>query len=234
MASPLEKLIGVTFQDQRLLQSAFVHPSFLHEHPERAEGLSSNARLEFLGDAVLGLISAAWLYEHFPALSEGELTNLRADMVKTTTLAEFARSLDLGEHIRISRGEDTPSARNRAALLADLFEALLAAIYLDQGLEAARNFVLPFFSQRIAAIQSGQVEADYRTRLQVEMQARFAQTPIYQTIAVGGPDHARIFTVEVLMGTQSLGTGSGPSKQAAAREAARMALATLKTTQAAP
>jgi ribonuclease-3 len=233
MASRLEELIGVAFHDERLLQSAFVHRSFMHEHPERVPGLTANERLEFLGDAVLNFIAASWLYARYPAASEGELTTLRAALVKTATLAGFARSLDLGAHVRISRGEDTPAARNRPPLLADLFEALLGAIYLDQGLEAARAFVTPFLERQIEAIASGTAELDYRTRLQERAQARFGRTPLYRTTGVSGPDHQREFTMEVAVGDRVLGTGSGPSKQTAAQAAARAALALLSEEDAA-
>lgn len=224
MASTLEELIGIPFNDERLLQSAFVHRSYLHEHPERHPGVSANERLEFLGDSVLNFIAAAWLYTRFPEHSEGELTHLRAALVKTSTLAEFARSLDLGSHIKISRGENTPAARNRAPLLADVFEAVIGAIYLDQGLDAARAFVLPFLERQAAAIEAGQVEIDYRTRLQEQTQARLNLTPVYRTVGVSGPDHLREFTLEVLVGETPMGVGSGPSKQAAAQAAARAAL----------
>lgn len=227
MASRLEELIGVTFNDERLLQSAFVHRSFMHEHPERVPGLTTNERLEFLGDAVLNFITAAWLYERYPAHSEGELTTLRAALVKTSTLAGFARSLDVGAYVRISRGEDTPTARNRAPLLADVFEAILGAVFLDQGLAAARAFVTPFLERQIEAIASGKAEIDYRTRLQEQAQSRYNLTPTYRTLEVRGPDHQREFTMEVLVGDRPLGSGSGPSKQAAAQAAARAALATL-------
>ncbi|NTV63712.1 MAG: ribonuclease 3, partial [Oscillochloris sp.] len=121
----LQQQLGLCFKDEGLLTRAFVHRSFIHEHPERNRPRESNERLEFLGDAVLNFISAAWLYQRFPERTEGELTHLRAALVKTNTLAGFARTLDLGRHIKISRGEDTPVARNRPALLADVFEALL-------------------------------------------------------------------------------------------------------------
>lgn len=229
MASRLEELIGVAFQDERLLQSAFVHRSFMHERPERIPGLTSNERLEFLGDAVLNFVTASWLYARFPDLSEGDLTALRAALVKTTTLAGFARGLDLGSHVRISRGEDTPAARNRAPLLADVFEAVLGAIYLDQGLDAAREFVLPFLERQLVAIESGTAEIDYRTRLQELTQARFNLTPRYQVVSVSGKDHEREFTQEVLVGATIYGVGSGPSKQTAAQAAARAALERLSS-----
>jgi ribonuclease-3 len=229
MPSRLEELIGVAFEDKRLLQSAFVHRSFMHERPEQAPGLTSNERLEFLGDAVLNFVAASWLYARYPELSEGELTALRAALVKTSALAGFARSLDLGSHIRISRGEYTPAARSRPPLLADVFEAVLGAIYLDRGLEAARSFLLPFFERQIGAIEAGTAEVDYRTRLQEEAQARFNLTPAYRTVEMSGPDHQREFTLEVLVGARRMGVGSGPSKQAAAQAAARAALELLRS-----
>ncbi|MCS6883502.1 MAG: ribonuclease III [Oscillochloridaceae bacterium] len=228
MASNLEELIGVPFHDVTLLQSAFVHRSFLHEHPERIPGLTSNERLEFLGDAVLNFITAAWLYERFPSFTEGELTALRAALVKASTLAGFARSLNLGQHVRISRGEDTPAARNRTALLADVFEAVLGAIYLDQGLEAVRDFLMPFLERQLEVALSGR-DVDHRTRLQEVAQARFGQTPRYRTVRVAGPDHEREFTLAALLGEHVLGEGSGPSKQAAAQAAARAALERLES-----
>jgi ribonuclease III len=224
MASRLEELIGVTFQDRRLLESAFVHRSFMHEHPERIPGLSSNERLEFLGDAVLNFLTASWLYARFPERSEGDLTALRSALVRTTTLADFARELGLGAYVRISRGEDTPTARNRAPLLADVFEAILGAIFIDQGIEATRAFVVPFLERRIEAVISGTAGIDYRTRLQEQAQARFGHTPRYRMVRVSGPDHEREFTMEVFVGDTMLGTGNGPSKQTAAQAAAQAAL----------
>lgn len=225
----LIQAIGITFTDQRLLETALTHRSFVHEHPEKVVGMSSNERLEFLGDAVLNFLTAAWLYARFPERGEGELTGLRAALVKTTTLARFARELKLGNYVRISRGEDSSSARNRSALLADVFEAVLGAIYLDQGIEAARTFVLPFLEREIELILSGNAEIDYRTRLQEQVQAIHGITPTYRTVSATGPDHCREFTVGVLMGQEVLGLGTGPSKQAAAQEAARMALAAMST-----
>lgn len=232
MNQQLKAAIGIEFSDEYLLERAFVHRSFLHEHPERAPTLTSNERLEFLGDAVLNFVTAAWLYEHFADRSEGELTTLRAALVKTATLARFARSMNLGRFVRISRGEDTPAARDRDPLLADVFEALLGAIFLDRGLEAARAFVLPFLEAESERIGSGQVDADSRTRLQEHIQALHGVTPVYQTVSMTGPDHCREFTVEVLLNEQCLGRGLGSSKQAAAQAAARDALASLAANEA--
>jgi ribonuclease-3 len=177
---------------------------------------------------VLNFITASWLFERYPELSEGELTGMRAALVKTSTLAGFARTLNLGAHIRISRGEDTPAARNRQPLLADVFEAVVGAIYMDQGLDATRAFLMPFFKRQIEAIEEGTAEIDYRTRLQEVAQARFNQTPAYNTLSMSGPDHQREFTLEVLVGSRQLGVGTGASKQAAAQAAARDALELLQ------
>ncbi|NTW00069.1 MAG: ribonuclease III [Oscillochloris sp.] len=224
----LQNILGVRFTNEGLLQRAFVHRSFIHEHPERNGVRESNERLEFLGDAVLNFLTASWLYQQFPERSEGELTHLRAALVKTTTLASFSRELDLGNHIKISRGEDTPVARNRPALLADVFEALLGAIFLDQGLEATRTFVTPFLLRHIEAVLNGTAEIDYRTRLQEQAQSLFNCTPVYRMVDVSGPDHQREFTMEVLIDEVSYGLGVGPSKQMAAQAAAREALAQIQ------
>jgi ribonuclease-3 len=221
----LQQNLGVHFLDEGLLRRAFVHRSFIHEHPERADERESNERLEFLGDAVLNFITASWLYSRFPTYSEGELTHLRAALVKTNTLAGFSRELGLSRSIKISRGEDTPTARNRPTLLADVFEAVLGAIFLDQGLEATRAFVTPFLERHMEAVLNGTADIDYRTRLQEQAQARFNRTPAYRMIDVSGPDHQREFTMEVLIDGVRYGVGAGPSKQAAAQAAAKEALA---------
>jgi len=220
----LQEKLGVQFANEGLLARAFIHRSFIHEHPERGGERESNERLEFLGDAVLNFLTASWLYNRFPEHTEGELTHLRAALVRTNTLARFSRELDLGVRIKISRGEDTLIARNRPALLADVFEAVLGAIFLDQGLEAAKVFVTPFLERHVEAVLSGAAEIDYRTRLQEQAQSTFNYTPAYRMIGVAGPDHEREFTMEVLIGDVRHGIGVGPSKQIAAQAAARAAL----------
>jgi|HigsolmetaAR202D_1030399.scaffolds.fasta_scaffold00005_32 ribonuclease III, bacterial len=213
--------LQVQFRDQRLLKSALLHRSFVNERPHETESLPSNERLEFLGDAVLNFISASLLYTRFPDSSEGELTTLRTALVKTTTLADFARELRLGEFVLISMGdEEMTNARNRPSLLADVFEAVLGAIYLDQGIEAARKFVEPYLER---ALQRG-TTPDYKTILQERIQALHSKTPYYQTVNITGPDHRRVYTVEVLLEEKRLGIGTGTSKQAAAQQAAHQAL----------
>jgi ribonuclease-3 len=215
---------GVQLADTRLLQQALVHTSFLNEHPERVAGGRSNERLEFLGDSVVNMLTADWLYRTYPDRNEGELTTLRAALVKTATLAHFGQQLDLGSYVCISRGEDTDGARARAGLLADVFEAVLAAIYLTSGLEMARTLLEPLLLHEVARITSGTASIDYRTRLQERVQAQQSITPSYRTIAVSGPDHRRQFTVEVSIGDKQAGRGQGTSKQSAAQAAARNAL----------
>jgi ribonuclease-3 len=216
--------LGIAFHDERLLQSVFVHRSLLNEHPDRVAGLGSNERLEFLGDAILNFLTADWLYQRFPDHREGQLTELRKALVNTHTLAGFSRELKLGDYVRLVRGQDNRESRNRPALLADLFEALLGAIYLDQGIDVARHFVRPYLEREIDSILAGRKDHDYRTRLQQQMQAEHGITPVYRTLSVEGPAHRSEFTVAVLLGDQQLGIGRGLSKQAAAQEAARVAL----------
>src|SRR6478672_4137021 len=150
----LQKRLGLKFTNQQLLQSALVHRSFVHEHPEQAIDLIDNERLEFLGDAILNYLAGTLLYDRFPRRGEGELTGLRSALVRTATLASFARDLGLGTYIRLSKGEEINGARERDALLADTFEALVAAIYLDQGLATAKLFVDLLFEQQIEAIEA--------------------------------------------------------------------------------
>lgn len=216
--------LGVRFGDLRLLRSALVHRSFAHEHPDQVFDLIDSERLEFLGDSILNYLSAALVFERFPTRGEGELTGLRSALVKTATLAGFARDLGLGAYVRLSRGEEISGARDRDALLADTFEALLAAVYLDTGLEAARAFVGPLLEQQIERIAAHGLALDYKSRLQEWVQAAWNITPRYRVVSVAGPDHRREFTVEVLAGERRLGDGHGASKQAATQAAAQAAL----------
>ena len=223
----LQTRLGLRFADERLLRSALVHRSFLHEHPDQGVGLTDGERLEFLGDAILNYLAGTLLYDRFPNSGEGELTSIRAALVRTATLASFARELGLGAYIRLSKGEEINGARERDALLADTFEALIAAIYLDQGLETAKLFVNELFEQQIEGIETHGLALDYKTRLQQRIQAERNITPRYQVVAEQGQDPRREYTIEVLAGGVRLGTGQGPSKQAAAQAAAQAALESL-------
>jgi len=224
----LQTRLGLRFADPMLLQSALVHRSFLHEHPDQGVGLTDGERLEFLGDAILNYLAGTLLYDRFPSRGEGGLTGLRSALVRTATLAEFARDLGLGAHIRLSKGEELNGARERDALLADTFESLVAAIYLDQGLETAKTFVNLLFEQQIEAIETNGLALDYKSQLQQRIQAERNLTPRYHVVAEQGQDPRREYTIEVLAGGIRLGAGQGPSKQAAAQAAAQAALEQLE------
>lgn len=184
----------------------------------------SNERLEFLGDCILNYIAGALVFERFPQRGEGDLSELRAVLVRTSALATFARMFDLGAYLRLNKGEDAHGARNREALLADTFEAVIAALYLDSGIETVRSLILPLFEQRLLSVNPNALRLDYRSMLQERIQAERGITPRYTTIAERGPDHQREYTIEVFCAEQRLGTGTGHSKQAAAQAAAHAAL----------
>lgn len=228
METELSKILGITFTEPFLLQIALTHRSYGREFHKDTPKNASNERLEFLGDAVLTFLTASWLYKQFPDHSEGELSTLRADLVRMTTLARFARDVKLGNYVRISRSEEARAARTRDALLADAFEAVVGAIYLDQGIDAALLFVEPFLERETQRVLAGDAEIDYRTQIQKFLQSKYSITPTYRTVDMTGPAHCRQFTVEVLKGDECLGVGHGSSKQAAAQDAARVALEKLQ------
>jgi len=218
----LQKIIGFTFKDDSLLKEAFIHRSYLHENPSFAP--RDNQRLEFLGDALLDFVAGNYLYRRYPKMREGELTSLRAALVKEETLARFAQSLNLGRYLYLGRGEEESGGRERPSLLADAFEALVGALYLDGGLEAAKKFILRFLKPETERIVAQGEMRDYKSLFQEEAQRRFQATPLYRTIDERGPDHNKTFTVEVLIEEKVYGRGEGRSKQAAEQEAARQAL----------
>jgi ribonuclease-3 len=218
----LSRTLDYSFRDASLLQSALVHTSYVNERPGRA--LESNERLEFLGDAVLGVVVAHRLYELRPESPEGELTVLRAWLVRQSTLARWARQLGLGPHLMLGRGEARGGGRDRPALLSRGFEAVIGAVYLDGGLEAARDVLLPFVNNELQTGFSPQRVVDAKSRLQQVTQARFESTPVYNLIDHSGPGHAPVFVVEVKAGPEILARGSGHSKRAAQQAAAHAAL----------
>ncbi len=223
-AEPLDhfqQLIGHTFHDRGLLLRALTHPSYVHEHPE--EGLD-NQRLEFLGDAVLGLVVAEWVFHQYPEFREGEMTRLRAVLVCEETLAQFAARLRLGDLLRLGHGEEERGGRERAANLADAFEALIGALYLDGGLEPVQRLIQQLMTPMAEAILATEADKDAKSRFQEWAQAEMGVTPRYRIAAEYGPDHAKIFVAEVLLGDQVAGRGEGRSKQAAERAAAEDAL----------
>lgn len=218
----LQERIQVVFSEPTLLAQALTHRSYLNENP--APGGSDNERLEFLGDALLDFVTAEYAYRRFPHMNEGELTSLRSALVKEKSLAEFARNINLGPHIYMGRGEAASGGADRAPLLCGTFEALIGAIYLDQGIDAAREFILRYLAPAAEAMVADQMLKDAKSRLQEWSQGEWQLTPIYRTVAQHGPDHAKEFTVEVLIGGRVFGVGGGRSKQVAEQEAARDAL----------
>jgi ribonuclease-3 len=221
-ATTLARTLGHAFEDPSLLQAALIHTSYVNERPGR--GLESNERLEFLGDAVLGVIVAHRLYVLRPESAEGEMTVLRAWLVRQSTLARWARQVNLGPHLLLGRGEARGGGRDRPALLARGFEAVIGAIYLDGGLDAAREVLAPFIDQDLQVGFSPQRVVDAKSRLQQVTQARFESTPIYNMVDHSGPGHAPVFVVEVRAGPEVQARGSGHSKRAAQQAAAHAAL----------
>jgi len=212
------------FRDSVLLREALTHSSFLNEHPD---GGPDNERLEFLGDAILAYLSAEMLFTRFPDMREGEMTRLRAALVRADTLAAMARDCKIGEALRMARGEEATGGRERVTLLGDAFEALLGALYLDQGIEVVRRWLLPRLSERLDEVMQNSLDKDARSLLQEIMQERVGITPTYTVIGEQGPEHEKEFTVEVRVGEQALAQGTGRSKQTAAQDAARRALETI-------
>jgi ribonuclease-3 len=218
----LQKEIGVRFRDVGLLRCALTHASYLNENPD--PGAVDNERLEFLGDAVAGFVTAEYIYQSFPGWQEGQLTALRAKLVRSDTLARFAGEIGLGHHLLLGRGEELLGGRDRVTMLCDAFEALLGAVYLDQGLDTAREFFVPFLASQLEEYSEEAALRDAKTSLQEWAQAVHHETPRYVTVEETGPDHDKQFTVEVLIGDQSRGRGKGRSKQMAEQAAARAAL----------
>jgi ribonuclease III len=218
--------LQVDFNDWNLLRLALVHRSYLNEFEADSEEATadSNERLEFLGDAVLGMITAEFLYHLFPDLPEGQLTAFRTALVRTETLATWARRFDLDQHLYLGRGEVVGEGDIRDRILAGAFEAIIAAIYLDQGLRRTRSFLERLLREDADSIISAGQVTNYKGRLQELIQDRHRITPVYHTLNVSGPAHQRTFEVEVVVGDDQMGVGSGSSKRAAQQEAARQAL----------
>jgi ribonuclease-3 len=218
-----EAATGLVFQDKSLLERALTHRSYLNERPEFPQ--FDNERLEFLGDAVLDFLVGEYVYHRLPEVHEGELTSLRAALVRTETLASFARRLHLGRYLRMGHGEAESGGRERPATLCGAFEALVGALYLDQGMDRVRQLMEPFLEPELERIQQYALSKDPKSRLQEWSQGHCGITPEYRTVEQRGPDHARVFVVEVWIGDQVYGRGEGRSKQAAAQAAATAALA---------
>lgn len=226
--SPIPKSLGsfgYEFRDEQLLRLALTHPSVAHES---GTAIAQNQRLEFLGDAVLGLVLTQKLYEKFPAFDEGSLTKARAKLVNRHTLAGRARSLGLGDHLILSRGEETSGGRERSSALADAYEALLGAIFLDGGFEAAREFILKEFAGAFAELAARPLIDNPKGELQELLQSRSPKAPEYQTVQISGSDHEPLFECAVFHQGAELARGQGKNKKAAESAAALIALEALK------
>lgn len=220
----LAKRLGLHFSDWLLLSRALTHRSYLNEHPE---ALEDNERLEFLGDAVLDFVVGAWLYNRYPEMPEGDLTRMRSALVHTEQLAEFAAQLNIGPALRLGHGEVQAGGRERPALLCDAFEALIGALYLDGGIPAVDRFIGPILERTADDLLINRGIEDPKSMLQEWSQAQGWGAPQYVTNSASGPDHLKTFEVSVYIRGELKGSGSGPSKQAAAKAAARAALQAL-------
>ena len=222
----LEKRLGVKFRNPALLQQSLVHRSYQNEMS--GASLESNERLEFLGDAVLGLVVARKLYDDYPSQPEGQLTEMRVALVRRDTLARVAKALSIGDHLFLGRGEEAAGGRGRPSNLSAAYEAVVGAVFIDGGMEKARRFVISSLVGELQQLSEKRVLADPKSRLQERLQAQFQKAPVYKLLRDEGPDHSKVFTVEVWGGRKPLGVGQGRSKQQAEKEAARLALEKLE------
>ncbi len=214
----LESKLGYTFHDRKLLENALTHSSYANEN---RGGLSSNERLEFLGDSILGMVTADYLYKKHPDLPEGDLTRTRAALVCEESLVEVADQLGLGAYLKLGRGEEAGGGRQRPSIRADAVEAVLAAVYLDGGLPEARKIVQRFILDKEAEKAASR---DYKTALQEFVQRESGQVLTYRPVGESGPDHAKVFTVSVELNGREIGRGSGHSKKEAEQMAAKAAM----------
>jgi len=221
----LEKLLHLKFNHPQLICNAFVHRSYLNESNQFSE---SNERLEYLGDAVLELATSTYLFKHYPQYQEGMLTNLRAALVKTSSLAELARKLNLPQYLLMSKGEEENGGRQNDSILADTTEALLGSIYLDQGFVAVQRILEKYLFPKTSQIIKNLEYKDSKSLLQEIAQAKFKQTPIYQLVSESGPDHSKSFIMQVIIGNQKYAQGKGKSKQIAQEAAAKQTLEMIK------
>ena len=221
----LEQLIGIKFKDESLLKQAFTHSSYINENPGSL--LDDNERLEFLGDALLSFVIANELYHEFPNFDEGRLTETRVSLIRQNTLVEIAAGLKLGDYLLLGKGEEVTGGRRKQTNLADALEALIGAIFLDQGLGIASDFVLAKFAARLGELRAMGTKHNYKALLQELTQAKYKQLPDYKIVEAHGPDHDKSFIVEVALGEKILGSGTGKTKRAAEMEAARTAWQTL-------
>lgn len=216
----LEENLNYSFKNEKLLMNALTHSSYANEV---RNGISSNERLEFLGDSVLSIIVSEYLYKKFPNLPEGELTKLRASLVCEKSLCGFSRELELGKYLQLGKGEDKGGGRERDSILADAFEAVLAAMYLDGGFEVAKNHAMRFIVEELKRVDD-EVFKDYKTALQEIIQRNPEESVTYILTNESGPDHNKIFEVEVRLNSNTIGKGKGKNKKQAEQSAAKEAL----------
>lgn len=218
----LLKQLQIPFKSLDLYIEAFTHRSYINE--QRSEKINHNERLEFLGDAVLELVITEYIYSQYPEHTEGDLTSFRAAIVRTDSLALQARELNYGKSLRMSKGEEASGGKDKDYLLANTFEAVLGAMYLDLGYEVAKEFVYKTLVPKIQGIVDARLDIDAKTKFQEIAQAVFKQTPIYTVVSEDGPDHDKTFTMAVMIGDREFGQGKGPSKQKAEENAALQGL----------
>ena len=220
----LEQQIGYKFQNVTLLRNALIHSSYANESGSKQPALDCNERMEFLGDTVLSLVVSTYLFRNFPGLPEGNLSKLRSFTVCEKALAEFAAEINLGSYLLLGKGEDNNNGRQRPSITSDAFEALIAAIYLDGGLENAKSFILRFAIPHIERLLSEQITEDYKTALQQIVQQEHGEKLEYILVSEEGPPHQRIFTMEARLNSNVIGKGVGSSKREAEQRAAQEAL----------
>lgn len=222
----LEKQVGFKFKDLSFLSQALTHSSYVYESNKKAE--ASNERLEFLGDVILSLIVSEYIYNQYPEYTEGSLAKMRATVVARVVLAKRGKLIDLGKYLLLGKGEEATGGRERESILADTFEALIGAMYLDQGLTKVRKFVLGQLKEEIGLVEKNRHVRDSKTLLQEFTQNEFKALPKYEIIKMRGPDHKQVFEMKVLIKRDVYGIGEGKSKKEAEQNAAREALKNLK------
>lgn len=224
MLKELEQKIGYNFHDKRYLTLALTHSSYANEH--KGHGVICNERLEFVGDSVLGFISAEFLYAKYPSKPEGDLSKLRSSLVCESALDGYAKTIELGSYLLLGHGEDLAGGRNRPSILSDAFEALIAAIYLDGGIDSAKAFVLPYLTDATESdAKTHALNRDYKTALQEIAQKNPGEIISYAVVSESGPDHNKTFNINVYLNSNLLASGKGRSKKEAEQDAARKALA---------
>jgi ribonuclease-3 len=231
LLSELEQKIGYSFRSRALLDRALTHRSFANERVDK--GCQHNEALEFLGDSVLGLVVSAWLLESFPSLSEGKLSKMKAYLVNEASLVEVAEAIDLGRYILLNRGEEKTGGRQKSALLADAYEALIGVLYIDGGINVAERFLRRELREKLVSIDpSSMIGTDYKSALQERLQSMGGPAPEYTVVEALGPDHRRTFRVELRVGRHVVATGEGRAIKPAQQEAARAALESLEALHA--